>query len=229
MSGAPDTGPAAERREGYALSDHEVQGPIRFNRRHRRILISRARSALRWSRRHTPGRRGGPCRAGSQVLLREDSVSSTPETRSAPAALATGADRNERSNKPSSVPFRGRIIHLGPPLPTTSCCLPGTQAERSHSIAPYLTLLRVGFAMRPLSPAARCALTAPFHPYLCRSRGHRRFALCCTFRRLTTPGRYPAPCPAELGLSSIDRSRRRSSLVRSWERWRNVSGVAPGA
>src|SRR5690606_252299 len=31
---------------------------------------------------------------------------------------------------------------------------------------------------------------------------HRRSPLCCTFRRLSTPGRYPAPCPAELGLSS---------------------------
>ena len=31
----------------------------------------------------------------------------------------------------------------------------------------YSALLRVGFAMRPLLPAARCALTAPFHPCLC--------------------------------------------------------------
>jgi hypothetical protein len=30
----------------------------------------------------------------------------------------------------------------------------------------YLTLLRVGFALPPLLPMARCALTAPFHPYL---------------------------------------------------------------
>ena len=59
--------------------------------------------------------------------------------------------------------------------------------------------------MRPPSPAARCALTAPFHPYLCPRRGHRRFAFCGTFRRRPkpTPGRYPAPCSAELGLSSI--------------------------
>jgi len=34
-------------------------------------------------------------------------------------------------NKPSSVPLRGRIIHLGPPLPTTSCGLPGTQTGRA--------------------------------------------------------------------------------------------------
>ena len=30
----------------------------------------------------------------------------------------------------------------------------------------------------------------------------RRSALCCTFRRLTPPRRYLAPCPAEPGLSS---------------------------
>jgi hypothetical protein len=31
---------------------------------------------------------------------------------------------------------------------------------------PYWLLLRVGFAVPPRSPWARCALTAPFHPYL---------------------------------------------------------------
>ena len=30
---------------------------------------------------------------------------------------------------------------------------------------PYSVLLPVGFALPPLLPEARCALTAPFHPY----------------------------------------------------------------
>src|SRR5688572_12113525 len=34
-----------------------------------------------------------------------------------------------------------------------------------RSLFPYLVLLQVGFTMPPLLPAARCALTAPFHPY----------------------------------------------------------------
>ena len=34
-------------------------------------------------------------------------------------------------NKPSSVPRGGRIIHLGPLLPTASCGLPGTRTERA--------------------------------------------------------------------------------------------------
>ncbi|SKA44954.1 hypothetical protein SAMN02745132_00255 [Enterovibrio nigricans DSM 22720] len=40
-------------------------------------------------------------------------------------------------------------------------------------------------------------------PYLlAEHRGHRRFALCCTGRRLAPPRRYLAPCPVEPGLSS---------------------------
>src|SRR3989442_14549165 len=31
---------------------------------------------------------------------------------------------------------------------------------------PYLALLRAGFCLPPVLPRARCALTAPFHPYL---------------------------------------------------------------
>lgn len=33
-------------------------------------------------------------------------------------------------------------------------------------MCPYLVLLQTGFALPLLLPEARCALTAPFHPYL---------------------------------------------------------------
>ena len=113
------------------------------------------------------------------------------------------ADDRERANKPSSVPAApGRIISLGSALLRTSSSLPGTRSERAAP-RPCLALLRVGFAVRLPLPEARCALTAPFHPCLCTpSGGHRRSVLCGTFHRLTPPGGYPAPCPAELGLSS---------------------------
>jgi hypothetical protein len=67
---------------------------------------------------------------------------------------------------------RRRIISLGPSLPTASSGLPGTFRRLSPSwsgplLVPYLALLRVGFAVPPPLPEARCALTAPFHPYLC--------------------------------------------------------------
>jgi len=37
-------------------------------------------------------------------------------------------------------------------------------AERLR-VFPYLVLLREGFTLPHLLPVARCALTAPFHPY----------------------------------------------------------------
>ena len=44
--------------------------------------------------------------------------------------------------------------------------LAGGDACAPPSIRPYLVLLRVGFAMQRSLLNARCALTAPFHPYL---------------------------------------------------------------
>jgi len=60
---------------------------------------------------------------------------------------------------------------------------PGTvRVARSF---PYLALLQVGFALPRVLPPARCALTAPFHPYRpaqCDPRGRRRCIFCGTFR-----------------------------------------------
>src|SRR5262252_5397867 len=71
-------------------------------------------------------------------------------------------------------------------------------------------------------PCARCALTAPFHPYSPprlfraataqqargpaapkpRSGEGGRYVFCATVLRVAPTGRYPAHCPAEFGLSS---------------------------
>jgi len=67
---------------------------------------------------------------------------------------------------------------------------------------PIWSCSRWGFPCRILLPDARCALTAPFHPYpLPRRDG--RYIFCCTFRRLAPPRCYLAPCPVEPGLSSF--------------------------
>jgi hypothetical protein len=45
----------------------------------------------------------------------------------------------------------------------------GRESCLSHPCRPYSVLLPVGFAVPLPLPAARCALTAPFHPCLCGS------------------------------------------------------------
>src|SRR6266404_696668 len=80
---------------------------------------------------------------------------------------------------------------------------------------PYLVLLRAGFCLPPMLPPARCALTAPFHPYLENRVGSlfpstggkrlptpfsRRYIFCATVLQVALTGRYPAHYPAEFGL-----------------------------
>jgi hypothetical protein len=74
---------------------------------------------------------------------------------------------SEEANKPSSVPVAGGGSFLWDRrCRRPRAADPGLVAERAAP-RPCLALLRVGFAVPRLSPAARCALTAPFHPCLC--------------------------------------------------------------
>ncbi|AMO47060.1 Conserved uncharacterized protein [Enterobacter sp. FY-07] len=72
-----------------------------------------------------------------------------------------------------------------------------------YLVNPYLALLRVEFTV-PRTVARRAVRSyrtlSPLPDPACA--GHRRFALCCTGRRLAPPRRYLAPCPMEPGLSS---------------------------
>src|SRR5437899_12317172 len=57
------------------------------------------------------------------------------------------------------------------------------------------------------SPLTRDAVrsyrtVSPLPPSCARAQNDRRFALCCTVRRVAAPGCYPACCPLEFGLSS---------------------------
>ena len=61
-------------------------------------------------------------------------------------------------------------IHLGHPLPDASRDQPGRQRGNAPGpmtgpCLPYSVLLPVGFTVPLPLPGARCALTAPFHPY----------------------------------------------------------------
>jgi hypothetical protein len=105
--------------------------------------------------------------------------------------------------------LRATIIPLVPALLTGSSNLPGS-AIGPIEMLPYLVLLRAGFGLPRLLPAARWALTLPFHPYpsthlpdlSIRKVRSGRYLFCATFRRVAPPGCYPAHCPAEFGLSS---------------------------
>jgi len=93
------------------------------------------------------------------------------------------------------------VIPLGPASPQASSIQPG--CGTSHAIAPLFGLAPGGVCRAPRRcPLGRWALTPPFHPYHAPLRAVRRFVFCCTFRRLTPPRRYLAPCSVEPGLSS---------------------------
>src|SRR5580704_5067244 len=71
-----------------------------------------------------------------------------------------------------------RLWHAEPARAVEACA--------PNRLPPYLVLLRVGFALPAPLLQRRCALTAPFHPYLAVPLRPR-----CIWRRLSgTAGRY---------------------------------------
>ena len=101
-------------------------------------------------------------------------------------------------------------------LPRRSSC------EDRPAGRPYAVLLPVGFALPPPSPAARCALTAPFHPYLpCARAKGRRYVSVALSLRSPSPGVTRHRVPVEPGLSSPRPSpaeRQPSSRLTRWVR-----------
>ena len=106
----------------------------------------------------------------------------------------------KRASSPISRVLSWTVIHLGPASPQASSNLPESSA--GHAIGFLFGLAPGGvYHRRGLLPATRCALTAPFHPYLI-TEVTGRFAFCCTCRGLAPPRSYLAPCSMEPGLSS---------------------------
>ena len=110
------------------------------------------------------------------------------------------AAREEAESQPVSRVLSRAAIPLGPASPQASSGLPGSTRGRAlQPLAglrlPYLALLQVGFAMpsRVATDAVRSYRTVSPLPALLRAL--RRSTLCCTFRRLTPPRYYLAPCP----------------------------------
>ena len=101
--------------------------------------------------------------------------------RRAPVRSAAGGTAPKRSaqsggsgSRPVSRVLSKAAIHLRRTSPCACSDLPGSGAGHASppdgGSLPYLVLLRVGFALPPVLPPARCALTAPFHPCRVPSR-----------------------------------------------------------
>src|SRR5262245_23664126 len=66
----------------------------------------------------------------------------------------------------------------------------GRAVRQATPLPPYLVLLRAGFCLPPTLPPARCALTAPFHPYLADAPKARRWG-----GMFSVPLSVKLPCP----------------------------------
>jgi hypothetical protein len=103
-------------------------------------------------------------------------------------------------------------ISLGAALPRPSCGRPGSIGRAARSL---LDLAPDG-ACRA-APVTRCAGELLPHRFtLTRRRdGRRAVCFCGASPRVTPPGRYPASCPVESGLSSTRRPHgRRAAAAR---------------
>ncbi len=126
--------------------------------------------------------------------------------------------RAETSCKPSSVArnFRRRsdlaVISLGMSLPTPSSTPPvPTRGPRAHRCGRSLSMhgtacacTRWGLPCPVRHRSGRCALTAPFQPYL-RPKSHRRFVFCGTFPDPQPAGRWVLPTTVVLPCSDFPR------------------------
>ena len=107
---------------------------------------------------------------------------------------------------------------------------------------PYLVLLRVGFTLPRLLPVARCALTAPFHPYLCPKAIGGMFSAALSVGSrppgitwhpaLWSPDFPPwrkrhSGCPAGFGaiIGDTDRIRRKNPAIHPEWRPTTLSGI----
>ena len=111
----------------------------------------------------------------------------------------TPAQGWEPADKPGSVVGN----HSSGTAVTGGLVRPTRKRRGPRHCFPIWSCSKWGLPSHRVLPPARCALTAPFHPYRSESfKPDRRYIFCCTFRRLAPPRDYLAPCPMEPGLSS---------------------------
>ena len=197
-----------------------MEGARRGIPHYRRGSAQPLRHPASWCSAHQPTRPPMEI-AAAPISQRQNLAQAWSSIRTAPPCECAGARGCSRSVEPpydkSTAPSRG-LRWIGKPgsvverhssgmdvtnhLKRPTRRLGRVNPRRLRGAPAYLVLLPGGFAVPVLLPVRRWALTPPFHPCLFRLRGHRRFVLCCTFRRVAPPWCYQAQHPAEPGLSS---------------------------
>jgi len=112
---------------------------------------------------------------------------------------------NKTGSRPISRVLSWTVIHLASVSPRGSSNLPGSSAGRTCSSSIW-SCSEWGLPCH-YCYQQRGALLPHHFNLTCtpgsKTRGHRRYVFCCTFRRLTPPRCYLALCPVEPGLSSV--------------------------
>ena len=106
-------------------------------------------------------------------------------------AMPEGITRGAMDGHSSGTPVTERLAR-----PTRTVGAETRLPRRTMARRPYSVLLPVGFTLPPTLPPARCALTAPFHPYPPMSRGATAGGLLSValIPGVAPAGHYPAPC-----------------------------------
>ena len=115
---------------------------------------------------------------------------------------------------------RGSVRAGGPWVTIHLCDLPegARRSERTSRHPSAWSCSRWGLPSRAGCPVRWCALTAPFHPYLCAGcPGHRRSVFCGTVLRVTPTGISPAPllCGAPTFLDAVSNCANNTATPRS--------------
>lgn len=132
--------------------------------------------------------------------------------------LAAGSEQRvaqrKRACKPGSVPPEGMDGHLSGTAVTDGLEQPTQGSSETGRLSP--SIWPCSWRGLPCDRRRRRPGELLPHPFtLTARRSGRRFAFCGTFRGIAPPGRYPAPCPAEPGLSSTRTPRPSGSLPKT--------------
>src|SRR5690606_26043060 len=146
------------------------------------------------------------CRCAAQTAPARRPPHHVSRNRAHAARPAGAGQAVERGAEPADKPGSVVDSHSSRRRVTATLKQPTRRHRGPRHCLPIWSCSRWGLPCRPVTRLAvrsyRTVSPLPDPDPPCGAPGHRRSALCCTFRRLAPPRRYLAPCPVEPGLSS---------------------------